>query len=242
MNQEAATIAEALVENVISRYGVPHELHSDQGRNFEGQVMSAVCELLDINKTRTTPYHPQSDGMVERFNRSLLDGLSKVLHKERHWDRLVPLICMQYRASVHKATGCTPSLLMFGREMRLPLDVMYPPFAPSPYRDTDNYLEELEERLCKAAEYARRELQASWELREKHCANHSRVVKPIDLNRPVYVFDPSVRRGSTPKLARKWKGPFQISQKVTELLYRIVFPNSNKSQVVHRSHLHQPSQ
>jgi hypothetical protein len=67
-NQEAVTIAEALVENVFSRYGMPHELHSDQGRNFESQVMSSVCELLDINKTRTSPYHPQSDGRVERFN------------------------------------------------------------------------------------------------------------------------------------------------------------------------------
>ena len=76
-NQEAVTIAETLVMEYICRYGVPQYLHTDQGRNFESKLIKEVCELLGINKTRTSPYHPQSDGMVERFNRTLEAMLSK---------------------------------------------------------------------------------------------------------------------------------------------------------------------
>jgi transposase InsO family protein len=240
-NQEAETIAEALVEQVFSRFGIPHELHSDQGKNFEGRVMHSVCERLGIHKTRTTPYHPQSDGMVERFNRSLCDALSKILEKEHDWDMLVPYVCMQYRASTHKATGCTPALLMFGRELRLPLDVIYPPVMPSIYLDTEEYLDQLEDKIAKAATFARKSLDTQFEVREKHCANHSRKTFELDIQRPVYVFNPSVGRGKSPKFARCWKGPYRILEQVTDLLYRIDFPGRNQSKVVHRSHISQPS-
>ena len=64
-NMEAKTIAEQLVSNFICCYGVPYYIHTDQGRNFESSLISEMCQLLDMTKTRTTPYHPQSDGLVE---------------------------------------------------------------------------------------------------------------------------------------------------------------------------------
>ncbi|GFY21665.1 retrovirus-related Pol polyprotein from transposon 412 [Trichonephila clavipes] len=67
-NQEASTVAEVLVQHWISRFRVPLQLHSYQGRNFDSAVCKRLCEILAINKTRTTALHPQSDGMVERFN------------------------------------------------------------------------------------------------------------------------------------------------------------------------------
>ena len=70
-NQEAVTVAEVLVQQFVAGFGVPLFLHSDQGRNFESTVFAEMCSLLGIHKTHTTPYHPQSDGMVERFNRTL---------------------------------------------------------------------------------------------------------------------------------------------------------------------------
>ena len=106
--------------------------------------------------------------------------------------------------------------------------------------DTEDYLVDLEERLFKASEFARRHLHMSWQVREKNCAHHGRSVKPLDLNRPVYVFNPAVAKGRTPKLARMWKGPFMIVEQLTELLYRIQLQGRGKTQVVHRSHLYQP--
>ena len=70
-NQEAKTVAEKLVNEVISRFGAPERIHTDQGRNFEAQLFKEMCNLFSIEKTRTTPYHPQSDGMVERMNRTI---------------------------------------------------------------------------------------------------------------------------------------------------------------------------
>ena len=70
-NQEARTIAQTLVDEWVCRYGVMQRLHTDQGRNFESDVFKEITNILGIKKTRTTPYHPQSDGMVERMNRTL---------------------------------------------------------------------------------------------------------------------------------------------------------------------------
>ena len=124
-NQEAVTIAETLVKEYICRYGVPQYLHTDQGRNFESKLMKEVCELLGIKKTRTSPYHPQSDGMVERFNRTLEAMLSKyVSDNQRDWDVHLPLVMMAYRSSVHEATTFTPYFMMLGRETCLPVDIM----------------------------------------------------------------------------------------------------------------------
>ena len=64
-NQEAHTVADKLVDGVFVHFGVPSQLHSDQGPQFESKLMSEVCTLLGIQKNRTTPYHPQCDGLVE---------------------------------------------------------------------------------------------------------------------------------------------------------------------------------
>ena len=124
VNQEATTVAEILVRKVISRFGVPLSLHSDQGRNFESTVFSEMCRLLGVKKTHTTPLHPQSDCMVERFNRTLEAQLSKFVDQhQRDWDEHVPLLLMAYRTSAHDTTGVTPAKMIMGRDLRRPIDL-----------------------------------------------------------------------------------------------------------------------
>ena len=94
-NQEATTVAQALMSEWICRYGAPESIHTDQGRNFESNLFSELCSLLDIHKTRTTPYYPQSDGLVERLNRTLRQLLTIEMQKfpEDTWDdHLAPLM------------------------------------------------------------------------------------------------------------------------------------------------------
>ena len=74
-NQEATIIAQKLVDEFFCRFSVPNRLHSNQGKQFESKVVSAICQLLQIDKSRTTPCHPQSDGLVERFKCTLTDML-----------------------------------------------------------------------------------------------------------------------------------------------------------------------
>jgi len=124
-NQEAVTVADVLVSQFFSRFGVPGELHSDQGQNFESSVFQEVCTLLGIHKTRTTALHPQSDGMVERYNRTIEAQLATFFQDhQKDWDRHLPLLLMSYRSAVHETTKFTPAMLMFGRELSVPLDLL----------------------------------------------------------------------------------------------------------------------
>lgn len=106
-----------IVEEVITRLGVPDTIHSDQGRQYESELFQETCKLLDIQKTHTTPYHPQSDGMVERFNRTLTTMLSAFVNEHHSdWDVHLPYVMMAYRSSIQETTGMTPNMLMLGRE------------------------------------------------------------------------------------------------------------------------------
>ncbi|GFW61144.1 retrovirus-related Pol polyprotein from transposon opus [Trichonephila clavipes] len=96
------------------------------GRNFVSAVLKGDCELLGIDKTKTTPLHPQSDGMVERFNRTILNNLSLMVSKnQQDWDQKVPLFLLAYRSAVHETTGYSPSQMLFGRDLRLPCDLLF---------------------------------------------------------------------------------------------------------------------
>ena len=86
-DQEASTIASVLCAEFFCRFGIPAEIHSDQGRNFESVLFREVCDLMGVQKTRTTAFRPQSDGMIERFNRTLGQMLSKVIDPgQGDWD------------------------------------------------------------------------------------------------------------------------------------------------------------
>ena len=126
-DQKTETVLEALFDRVYE-LGVPERLHSDQGRQFESDMFQLMCKRMGIRKTRTTPYHPESDGMVERFMRTLKDMVAKYIDSEGlRWDRNVKAYAMAYNSSVHTTTGHTPFFLIHGFEPVLPMDVMYGP-------------------------------------------------------------------------------------------------------------------
>ena len=125
----ASTVARYFVDGFVCRYSVPLSLHTDQDPQFQSRLMKSVCRLLDITKTRTTAYHPQSDGMIERYNRTLQKMLSSCVDDHQEWDLHLQRTMFAYRTSVHSSTSNSPSLLMFGRELVLPLDILH--FAES---------------------------------------------------------------------------------------------------------------
>ena len=142
-DQTATTIA----EKVVSRFGIPRQIHSDQGTNLESNVKAEIRKLLDIEKTRTTPLHPQSDGQVERFNRTLVETLrGRLQPDQKDWDLQLPACMMAYRSSVHESTGFTPNQLMPGREIEVPLDVMTESTPDQPSTSIE-YVEAIQKRL-----------------------------------------------------------------------------------------------
>ena len=102
----------------LPRYGFPLFLHSDQGKEFDNVMIHKLSELLGTVKTKTTPYHPRSDGLVERFNRTLLAMF--VSQEHDNWDDLLPFMMLAYNTTVHTSTGYTPYRLVFGDECNLP--------------------------------------------------------------------------------------------------------------------------
>ena len=126
-NERATTCGKVLVRNWIGRFGVPDSIHSDNGRNFESKIFSERCQLLSVNKTRTSACHPEGNGQVENLRKTLRSMLkARVEDNPATWDEHLDLCMMAYRSSVHSSTGHNPFELMFGREMRIPKTMSVP--------------------------------------------------------------------------------------------------------------------
>ena len=111
--------ARTMQKDFMFTFGMPEVLHTDQGADFESNLMKEMCQLLGEVKTRTTPYHPQSDGQVERFNRTLISMLKLYVAKHhRDWDDWLTGLVFAYSTTEHASTGYTPHYLMLGRRHR----------------------------------------------------------------------------------------------------------------------------
>ncbi|KAK3106230.1 hypothetical protein FSP39_015710 [Pinctada imbricata] len=232
-NMEAITVAEILVKEVIARYGVPSTVHSDQGKQFEGKVFSEMCSVLNIDKTRTTPYHPQSDGMVERFNKTLLTMLRTLVDENQsNWDDLLPYVLMAYRSVEQETTGSSPNYLMMGREVATPLDLMYEMPASVKPIPPNQWAWELKERVETAHSFVRQHSSGAM-LRQKTL--HDRKLnwnkfKPDD---EVYVYFPRHAPGHSPKLTKYWRGPFKILEKCSDITYKVDCGPRGMPQMIH---------
>ncbi|GFV77070.1 retrovirus-related Pol polyprotein from transposon 412 [Trichonephila clavipes] len=228
---EAPTVAEAVVQHWISRYGVPLQLHSDQGRNFVSAVLKGVCELLGIDKTKTTPLHPQSDGMVERFNRTILNNLSLMVSKnQQDWDQKVPLFLLAYRSAVHETTGYSPSQMLFGRDLRLPCDLLDTPSSP------EEYVQNLQARFEDVHNLARERINRRTE-KMKTRYDTKATGHQFKEGDKVWFYNPTRRKGLSPKLQSHWDGPYTILKIINDVVIRIRKSTNSKPRVVHYDRL-----
>ena len=124
--QTAQATAKVLWDNYICHYGFPEKIISDQGRNFESDLIKEFCNLAKVKKLRTTPYHPMTNGQCERFNRTLCDMLGTLETEEKaNWKAFIHILTHAYNATRNSSTGYSPFFLMFGRHPRLPVDVAF---------------------------------------------------------------------------------------------------------------------
>ena len=146
---DAEHIAEQLI-GVFARVGVPQEILTDQGSNFTSQLLAELYRLLHVQSIRTSPYHPQMDGLVERFNQTLKSMLRKSVDKEgKNWDKMIPYLVFAYREVPQSSTGFSPFELLYGREVRGPLDILRETWETNTRSDESvvNYVLSMREKL-----------------------------------------------------------------------------------------------
>ena len=209
-DQTALTIAHLLVEYVISRHGVPTELLSDRGPAFTSQLLKEVCDLMGIKKINTTAYHPQTDGLVERFNRTLTDMLAKTVEKGgRNWDTRLPYVLFAYRASPQESSRESPFFLLHGRDPRLPTEVALTPLSTRTDVDLIEYKTELRERMSEAWELARQSIKKA-QKRQKVSYDRRAQDPTFRVGERVFLYTSSLKSGQAYKFARPFQGPFRI--------------------------------
>ncbi len=221
-DQSAEVVAKAFVDQYISRFGPPLEIHTDQGGCFNGSLFQACCKLLDITKTRTTPYRPRSNGQVERYNRVLLPMIRCYLsHGQANWDEHLQVLAMAIRSTVNRSTGFTANMLMLGEEVRTPIDVMLGVTGANlTAKEPASYVSWLRKVLKEVHDEAREALD-SHQRRQKRTYDLKLSQHRYRKGDLVYVVDDSTKVGRSSKLHPPWKGPFLIMKVISPVLLEI---------------------
>lgn len=209
-DQKMETIAKLFVEQIVCRHGIPEELLSDRGANFLSALVEDICKLLGVRKINTSGYHPQTDGLVEKFNSTLVNMIAKSCDiSDRDWDDHLDYLLFAYRASAQESTKESPFFMMYGRDPRIPTETILT-YERSPYAvDVEDYKTDLCSGLSSAWSLARENLEKAQVAQKKYYDQSAMPtnVKPGDR---VMVYMPGERRGKTWKLARPFHGPYRV--------------------------------
>ena len=134
-DQTARTTTETLRIGYFGLFGAPAYLVSDQGKAFTGHVITHLCELYGVQKLRTSPYHAQTNGQMERMNQTIICMIGKLEEdKKACWSEHLPELLMAYNATCSAVTGYSPYYLLFGRRPRIPVDYLFPTLRDSPHQ------------------------------------------------------------------------------------------------------------
>jgi transposase InsO family protein len=235
----APIVARAVFEHIFMRFGTARRLLTDQGPEFESDMLAELCRLMRIDKARTTPYHPQCNGMIERFHRVLNTMLAKVIDDDqRDWPDHLPTVMAAYRASVHEATGFTPNSLILGREARLPVDLVYglPPDRGQDAKSYNDFVDERVERMSQDFQMVRENLGRLAHLRmDKYDIKHN--VPPLSVGQKVWYFCPRRKPNLSPKWQNFYCGPYTVVRVVDPHVVIISRSRRSRPISVHRDKL-----
>ena len=195
---------------------LPRKLHSDQGRNFEAKLFTSLSKLLQLDKIRTTAFHPQSNAVIERKNRTLVNMLAKTTDKyQRNWSELPPYVMLAYRTSVHESTSYTTYFLLFGHEATLPINLQFLPPSDATWTNYHEYVAETRLRFHTAYEHARQYLKGQ-QKRQRALYNAKIHGPTYTEGQLIILHNPSTPQGLRPKVHSFWRGPYKITQVISD--------------------------
>ncbi|GFS46992.1 retrovirus-related Pol polyprotein from transposon 17.6 [Trichonephila clavipes] len=215
---EVDGIAKFLLEEIVLRHGAPRVIITDRGAVFRSRLVSSLVDLCNIDHHFTTAYHPQTNGLTERFNKTLADMLSMCVDVEqKNWDEILPFVTFAYNTAKQETTGFTPFYLLHGREAETTLDTMLP-FCPNDF--DDNNITKIAARAEESRQLARvHTLRAQDKDRRRYDSKHQMVsYAPGDL---VWIYTPVRKVGLSEKLLRRYFGPYQVLRRLSAVTYAV---------------------
>ena len=234
-NTTVEAVARAILEKWILLFGAPDSIHTDWGSNFCSELILELCKLFGIEKTKTSPYHPQGNGMVERHNQVIADAISKYrAGNPNTWDEMLPYLSFVYNTTVHKKTVHTLFSLVYGQECKYPIDLLLPR-TPGHEIQSYEFTRWLEEQFLEAHMNARETLGCNQE-RQKDRYHKEVFGESYRKGDQIWLFAP--HKANSRKLFLPWDGPYVVLEKISDVLYKISKTgSSNKWQIVHYSRL-----
>ncbi|GFW61704.1 retrovirus-related Pol polyprotein from transposon 412 [Trichonephila clavipes] len=213
---EVDEIAKFLLEEIVLRHGAPRVIITDRGAVFRSRLVSSLVDLCNIDHRFTTAYHPQTNGLTERFNKTLADMLSMYVDVEqKNWDEILPFVTFAYNTAKQETTGFTPFYLLHGREAETTLDTMLP-FCPNDF--DDNNITKIAARAEESRQLARvHTLRAQDKDRRRYDSKHQMVsYAPGDL---VWVYTPVLHRLSAVTYEVQDFDPASRKRKLREVVH-----------------------
>lgn len=229
----AVSTARFLVDNIILRHGVPEgmTIMSDQGPNFESKLIKELCELYQIKKFRSSPYHPAGNGAVERENRSIKEALrSYTLSSQSNWDEYIPQIAHSRNTTVHRTTGFSPYEMVYGFKLDQPK-------AIDPKESVSEFVNQLRTIKARISQAATSRIQATRQRQAPIRQENARVRFNFRKGDLVLLTNEATHEGLSKKLEPKRQGPYKIIDIIGTRNYRIKDVKSNFEKVVHHNRL-----
>lgn len=228
-DQTAKTVATAFVKEVLLKYGGPGKVLTDQGRQFTSGLYAEVCKLFNIKQLRTTAYHPQTDGLVERFNRTMKDLLTSFVYDKPHqWDTCLPFVVFAYNVSVHASTKHSPFYLLFGRDPSLATDLT----PPSKVRTVGEDGDALAQHWVQALDLAKNNIKKAQAVQKRNYDQGSSLVAYNVLDKVLLKSPPTAG-----KFNQVWEGPFTITKLYGPFTFAICNDETQKVTIVHSNRL-----
>nr|CAD2147159.1 unnamed protein product [Meloidogyne enterolobii] len=222
--QLAGTVMEAIITHLITKFGVPECLVSDQGTQFLSTIFKDVSELFGIKLQTTTPYHQSANGQCERYNRTLADMISTTT-RGKDWPQTLPLLAFAYNTSINSQVGETPFFIAHGWNARLPSENA----LNKPEKEYENmtiYARELKERMREAHNRVKNKL----DLNVEKMKRLQKSIKTIDWNEGDLVLVKREEKGT--KFDFKFRGPLQIIR-VEKPNLVLEDPESGERKIIH---------
>ncbi len=229
----ASEAAQCFIE-VISRTGIPLRVLSDRGSIFLSKLMTEVCDLLGIDKLATSPYRPQSNGVVERMHGSLKPMLSKAVDAGVDWVDFLPLALFALRQVPNRDLGYSPHCIVYGRDVLGPLDLLYEGWVERPFDpvDVDEWLVSLNDRLAVISDCVVANQSVSSGKRAE-CFKKGVRDKPLELGSLVLMRVPGIKAS----LQAAWEGPYTVVGKSSNVTYKVTKGDDHPVRVAHRCNL-----